>query len=438
MSRYRRLFITCTALLALTAAAPTFAYNYNVCVRFQIQTTDSAEATDSPREDHYLGANNGITVTARGVRINIYKNGASVTGGDVNTNPSSGCYSFVHGSNGTFSIRVYGRASDAAGNMVRIHDSPLSFSSYPGQTYSIWVPNFTPTPNATTYVDVGGYTSRWTMMAVAAFSLYRYHDGISNKNIHIGEANSANECSNSSWFGQSNDFLTAGRAYIKINSGGACSDDRAQKFLIAHEIGHTVMRLYAKLKEGPWTSGFNYAGGVAACTNVSSYDMNSVEWGSVGFKEGTADLYSAAVFNYEEPTGRYIRFGQEIDLEFNNPAAAGGRLVNNCNVSSNNGQGLGIRSDWLRFWWDWVNDLSCNPKPSRLHVMQVFKRTLENHYGVGDGAATPFAYTDSTAYGATRYAAELLLPNCKETEYRFHACWNGVDRESGQATNGCY
>jgi hypothetical protein len=45
---------------------------------------------------------------------------------------------------------------------------------------------------------------------------------------------------------------------------------------------------------------------------------------------------------------------------------------------------------------------------------------------------------DSTAYGATRYAAERLLPNCKETEYRFHAYWNGVDRESGQGTNGCY
>jgi hypothetical protein len=63
---------------------------------------------------------------------------------------------------------------------------------------------------------------------------------------------------------------------------------------------------------------------------------------------------------------------------------------------------------------------------------------LENHNGVGSGAATPLAHTDSTAYAATRYAAELSSANCKDVEYRFHACWNGIDREAGQVTNGCY
>lgn len=410
-----------------------------VCIKFDIQTADSAASGDTLKEDFYLDANAGVSAIARGVRINVSYGGSSVTN-DVDTDPSTGCHTFSHAESGPFSVRVYSRATDSAGNMIRIHDSPSSFTSYPGATFSAVVNDVDIPAGGSSDVSVGSSTPRWTMMAVAAFSLYRYHDGISGKAIHIGEATTSG-CSNSSWFGpnnESNGSLDDGRAYIQVKSGGACpADDRDLKFVVAHEIGHTVMRLYAGLKEGPWATNYPYAGGVTSCTNIGGYSLNSVEYGSLGFKEGTADFYSASVFNYLDTSGRYGFFGSEMDLNENDPHEAGGRLVNNCNISPSARQGLGIKGDWLRFWWDWATDQSCTA-PGRIEVQQVFKRTLENHYGVGAGAGTPNAYTDTTAFGAVRTAAHQIFSGCAESEFDWYACWNGVDRQTGVASDVCY
>src|SRR5688572_10497122 len=97
-------------LTLLASGATVSAGTKTVCVRFEIQTSDSGASSDSLKEDHYLDTNSGATVIARGVRINVSYGGASVTN-DVNTDPSTGCRTFSHTQSGPFSVRVYARAS---------------------------------------------------------------------------------------------------------------------------------------------------------------------------------------------------------------------------------------------------------------------------------------------------------------------------------------
>ncbi|KAB2898597.1 MAG: hypothetical protein F9K40_11245 [Kofleriaceae bacterium] len=429
-----------TAAVAVTATAADAA-TYTVCPRFEIETGDSATAAAYPREDHFLGADGGLVVPAYGIHINVYKNGSSVTGGNVVTSPSTGCHTFTTSHAGPFTMRVYARATDANGNSVRIHNAgPGSLSSYPGSTYSLLTEPFSPTAGFNHFVIVGDQHPRWTMMASAAFTLLRAKDGNYNKSIHIAEDTTEDCFNSSSWSAggsSSNGFLDEGRGYVRIKSGGACDDDaRDMKFLIAHEMGHVLLRLRAGNAEGPQSDEFPYGqlqGAVASCVNDPSYHMNSVEWNGLAFKEGSADFISASVFNNREATGRFIRFGQEIDLEFAPDPYAGGRLVNTCNVASTNSWGLGTRGDWLRFWWDWYTDNSCTSPATRLRVMDVFARTVNDHWN----GTNPYA--DNTAYGAVRTA--LYAKNygsCLEAEFRHAACWNGVDRQAGYMNNGCY
>ena len=407
-----------------------------VCVRYLIQTNDSALASESPREDHFLNGDVGIVVPAYGAYINVSINGQPVTG-NVKTEPSTGCKTFWSPVDGTFIVRVYARSEDKKGNNVRIHNAgPSSFSSYPGQTYSL-VTAYSSPSSSTRYITVGSAAPRWTMMATASFVLKQFNDGNSDKTIHIAE-DTTSSCSNSSWFGASNDFLDEDRAYIRVraNSGSCTSESRPTKFLVAHEMGHALLRLQAGNKEGPWSATFPYsqmAGSVGLCTNDSGYHQWSVEWGSVGFKEGSADFVSARVFNNRASSGRYIRSGRETDLERAPVHAAGGRLVNTCNVDSTNNWGLGIREDWLRFWWDWYTDNTCSPTGSKRKMMDIFATTVNDHQ---DGTNT---YFDHTAYGAVRDAADAQgFESCLEDRFRFYACFNGIDRQAGYADSSCY
>ncbi len=447
----RRLLSLAAAAAALTAAHTAHATPYTVCVRFDIETADSAASTDSLREDYFLDADEGRSVPAYGVYINLYRNGQSITGGNVITDPSTGCYTYNGTLSGPVTMRVYARARDSHDNYVRIHNGGVDdLSSYPGQTYSILTDEFSLAPFVHNNIDVGSGSARWTMMASAAFTLLRFNAGNYDTAIHIAEDRTFDCFNSSSWNNSSddnsNDWVDDGRAYIRIKQRrhiGCSAEGRNYKFLIAHEMGHALLRMHAGAVEGPQADDFPYSAlvsnPVADCISNGddgpddSYHLNSVEWGSRALKEGFADFVSAKVFNNRAATGRFIRFGQEIDLEYAPIHAPGGRLVNTCLIPSSNGWGLGIRSDWLRFLWDWYSSNVCSPTPTRVDVMDIFSTMMNAHQ---DGTRP---YTDSTAYGAALDAMYAQgFSSCLEADFREDACWNGVDRQSGFANNGCY
>lgn len=78
-------------------------------------------------------------------------------------------------SNRGFAVRVYGFATDSAGNHVRIHDAQTDTSEYyPGSTYSaLWTDQTLSASEPNYYILDGRASDRWTTIAAAAYALSR-------------------------------------------------------------------------------------------------------------------------------------------------------------------------------------------------------------------------------------------------------------------------
>ncbi len=121
-------------------------------------------------------------VKGRGFRVKV-RQGSWVETFD--SDPESGCFKVTRSSSHGFEIRVYGFATDSAGNHVRIHDAQTDTSEYyPGNTYSECLDGSDAVGQRTNdYVLDGRASDRWTTIAAAAYALYRYHDGNAGKTI---------------------------------------------------------------------------------------------------------------------------------------------------------------------------------------------------------------------------------------------------------------
>lgn len=237
---FRRLalgtFLIVLTWLAPLAEAHATVYSYNVCINWQIRTTDSSFGIQAgpdinDTEDYYQGCNGTCDVTARGVRIKVAQGAWSSI---LNTNPTTGCTTFnrTDPPSHTYSITTYAYSTDANGNYVRLHDSPNKIKGdnndyYPGATISHLQNNLALTPGGgANLIAFGGGGADWTAMAAAAFTLYRYHPGLSNKQIHIASNTAACSLgtahySTSTYTGsryESNSKITSGKHYVKIDT----------------------------------------------------------------------------------------------------------------------------------------------------------------------------------------------------------------------------
>jgi hypothetical protein len=421
--------------------------NYRTCVKFQIRTVDSGlgipnGANAGGTEDHYINANNDISVIARGVRVKVSRGGWSQT---IDSEPTTGCFNWSHNSTSGFSLRVYGYATDSADNYVRIHTSPTDFSSYPGQTYSILLTDVSPTPGGVNTYHVGSYNSKWTAMASLAFGLARYHDGLSDKAFHVAMDDSTPGKS-SAHFGQSNSNITNGRHYLKIgnasvnDAGDPATPQTRYKFIVAHELGHAIAAIYygdhddAVNGSEPSVS-LSHNVNPNACgtqddpaNDKYGYSIDSKEWNSLGFREGFAHFVAAKIWNNKETEGTFSWFADPHDLERYNYGAnneAGGRLENQCCAGGGcaaSWDSAGTNGDWLRFFWDWYTNTSdsCDDRPTKRNMLKLYRQTRLN------GGLT------STNYFAKMQAAadDLNLANClKTSRFNFYAAHNGIDNE---------
>ena len=289
-----------------------------VCVKVDIQTTDSGLTANGITEDRWVGANDNdsYVVIARGFRIRVSWGGWAQT---FDTHYQSGCVTFPNpvGSATPMvgaSVRVYGYATDSAGNRVRIHNAQTNTGSwYPGSTYSaLWTNQVLLPYGSHTYVVDGRANDRWTTMAAAAYGLYRYHDGNADATISIGF--DEGDCNDSgSIHGNAENYIESNNAHlVRVGRCASTASDAREKMLVTHEIGHAMLRLYYGYDgdDSPRSQTWNPPAWVNTssppqgtdCINVSSYDMNSLEWNSQTFKEAFADFYSTKVWNLKSST----------------------------------------------------------------------------------------------------------------------------------------
>jgi hypothetical protein len=428
---------TSMMLLLMLAAigSPASAATFDICVLVDVVTTDSGQTANGITEDKWVGANdtNGYLVKGRGFRVKV-RQGSWVETFD--SNPETGCFTVNRSSSHGFAIRVYGFATDSAGNHVRIHDAQTDTSEYyPGNTYSkLWTDQTLSATEPNDYVLDGVASDRWTTIAAAAYALYRYHDGNADKTISFGFAE-GNCSSSGSINGNSENYIESNQAHlIRIGRCASTSSDAREKMIVTHELGHAMLRLYYG-HDGddlPRSQTFSPPASIPAfsppqgssCINVSSYSMNSLEWNSQAFKEAFADFYSAKVWNEKDARGTYTFRGVAYDLEVwdnvNDIHNWGGFTLNFCAYLS---AYVTTKGDMLRFLWDFYTLNGCADQPNRRDMFRVYRAVRENHR---DGTYD-LLYWNYNA--ALEYAIENSVPSlsaCEQTGYNGYADWNGV------------
>jgi hypothetical protein len=428
---------TFAALLLLAGGSPALAATFQVCVRADIQTTDSGSTANGITEDKWIGADasDEYLVTGRGFRVRV-RQGAWVANFD--SDPETGCFSFVRNSASGFDVRVYGFATDGAGNRVRIHDGQTDTSSgYPGATYSaLWTGQTLSATGPNYYILDGRASDRWTAMAAGAYALYRYHDGNSGKTLSIGF--DEGDCNDSgSIHGNAESYIESDDAHlVRIGRCASTSSDAREKMIVTHELGHAMLRLYygydgddqprSQTYQPPIDGSISVAGPPQGsdCWNVASYDMNSLERNSQAFKEAFADFYSAKVWNLKESRGTYTYRGTAYDLEmWDNVGGTntwGGFTSNWCGSGAN---GVTTKGDMLRFLWDFYTLAGCAAQPNRLDMFKVYRAVRENdRTGAYDLSTTNYDL-------ALEYAIENSVPSlsgCEQGGFDAYAAWNGV------------
>jgi hypothetical protein len=407
---------------------------HQICIRYNVQTIDSGEADYSGRsESYWTGADrsspNHYYVTARGPRVSVY----DPFGGAVEQffwgDPSTGCFNYTSLSpQPVVRVRVFSRARDANGNIIRIHDAGGdSSSSRPGGLYYQQIDNVVLWGQNQVTVDVDGRSSgntKWTVMAIAAYTLYRFRYGNYNKEISIGFLDYDDDCwSSSSSFGSSTSYVTSGRHLVRLST---CSmTQHLRKFLVSHEIGHALARLYYGRNGGDSPKNTCYEE-----EDDCSYSMASAEWDSVSFPEGFAHFVSTRTWNDKQDFATINWFGTPYQAEyydFNNYSGGsylkGGDIVNAAGIAEH---GVTTNADWLRFYWDFYTSTTCGEAPDRQDMLRLYRQVRENRY---DGVYEP---TDSSFHWAVHIALADIpeYSQCERDNARSFLDWN--------ATGGTY
>ncbi len=411
-----------------------------ICVKADIQTTDSGLTANSITEDRWVGANSNdsYVVIGRGFRIKVTWGNWSRT---YDTHPQSGCVTFAsplpsYSPLFGVSVRVYGLATDSAGNRVRIHNAQTNTGSwYPGSTYSaLWTNQVLLPYGSYTYVLDGRANDRWTTIAAAAYGLYRFHDGNSDATISIGFDEA--DCDDSgSIHGSAEHYIESDNAHLlRIGRCAGTTSDAREKMLVTHELGHAMLRLYYGYDgdDNPRDQTWDPPGWVntssppqgSDCINVDRYDMNSLEWNSQTFKEAFADFYSTKVWNHKASRATYtyrgIAFDAEVWDNVGGDGSAGGFSENWCGISAGS---ISTKGDYLRFLWDFYTVAGCASQPSRLDMFRIYRAVRENDR-TGDYPLSIWNYDDALENAIENSVG--TLSGCEQQGFDAYAAHNGI------------
>lgn len=419
-----------TLMLPASSQAATFTF----CPKWKVLTTDSGRTITTLDgqiiSEDYWATDAPQLQTAHGTLFTVQRPG--LNGGLpllFRADPSTGCAT-LKDTAGTqnYLLRVYTVATNLDHNTVRIVDpngSPYFFDVAvqvaSGTTVDVPVPA-DPSPSTDQQAIA-------TLAAVSAFAAHRSSFGAAGKQIDIieGTASSAHD-------GSGVDLTQLARGYIRISikkpTPDAPSDHRSMKFIVTHEMGHAWLLLQHGSAEP--NVGLDYDASTDGDPSVDeecddgggpTYGIDTLEYTSVGFREGAAHFYAARVWNDPEGEGVFTWFAENDGrslARLDDPYTGGGRTFQRCltkdrpleilcanNVTTN--------EDWLRFFWAWHTTAGVTTPMLR----DVYERTLDN-----GGLLQGNYFTKLSG------AVQQLADGSQQSAFMAIADWHGVS--SGQ------
>ena len=420
------------AIVAITLLVPAIsrAATFTFCPKWKVQTTDSGRTITLPDgrtiSEDYWATDDPQLQTAHGTLFTVQRPG--LNGGLpllFRADPSTGCATLKDAA-GTqnYLLRVYAVATNTDHNTVRIVDpngSPYFFDMAvqiaSGTTVSVPVPA-DPFPSANQKAIA-------TLAAVSAFAAHRSSFGAGGKQIDIIEGTDS-----SAHGGSGVDLTQLYRGYIRIMIKKPTTDDpsdhRLMKFLVSHEMGHAWLLLQHGSAEPNVVLDYDASADAQACDDGggSTYWIDSLEYTSVGFREGAAHFYAARVWNDPEGEGVFTWFagnGRSL-ARFDDPYTGGGRTFQSCLTANRPREilcasNVTTNEDWLRFFWAWHTTTA--GAATTLTIRDVYDRTLDN------GGLTQGNY-----FTRLWAAVQELADGNQQSAFAAIADWHGVS--SGQ------
>ncbi len=236
------------------------------------------------------------------------------------------------------------------------------------------------------YVDYTCNVPELTLQALANFPSYWWHhfDPASLNYDYIVTIQHQNGCPGNTPCSNAGFVKDVSYNEIRIRIDDLTEDKYRQKFLVGHEVGHSVEEAYQKSKFGTEVylyGGYGLLGGGPDCSSGDeSHALTSLEYTSDGIMEGFAHFLSSDVYNdHNSKHGRFtyykddLGFPRDISLEgettFNEtePYKSNRFAEHVCNPVIQN---AGTELDWLRFFWDLHTD-SSNPAGEHLSMLKL-------------------------------------------------------------------
>ncbi|MCA9710152.1 MAG: hypothetical protein KDK70_30210 [Myxococcales bacterium] len=288
--------------------------------------------TDAGHGEDYWTSNTNTARSVAGTRITIYRNGSPSTqwlgDGIGDDDPGKGCTtSFAPAA--TFTFRAYARAM-VQGNEIDV-ESVQSESTVFDLPQSIYVGGAGGTYDVT--YDPG--SDLFNVMAAASQGLYRHAGGLSGKTFDI-RVHADDSYASTNYAGNS--------ALIYIEDG-----DEAKKFIITHELGHTV----GGQATGGRLVGNDCSFDSISCPSSGSHSMTSKEYSNCAIGEGFAHFYAADIWNdHYENSCVFEYWGSgtpAIDCEGSSASYPSAYMESACDPTYD---GRGVELDWLRQFWD--------------------------------------------------------------------------------------
>jgi hypothetical protein len=166
-----------------------------------------------------------------------------------------------------------------------------------------------------------------------------------------------------------------------VSGGEIWVTRRDRKFLIAHEMGHRLLRL----RTGGYINDCSLSVDpiFAQCFTDSSHALTSLELSSCAAMEGWAHFVAVRTFNDHEDgdePGAIFQYwsgsGLTVDVEQGPQGGVDRYYETMCGGDQANSAGRGVELDWLRHWWDYHTDPAPGQKPSLKQMLDEIANSV--------------------------------------------------------------
>jgi hypothetical protein len=382
--------ITCLPSVCLGAF-----YNVSFCFEYEVLYDDRTGG------DWW---NSTADKTARGIRAKIIRNHDDAEIYYDYTGSNTGCTdTMLLSSNNTYWIKLYSQAKLANNNKVYVYNNDTDNERY----FTSVATAFSPDRSGVFTFDFPHYSFSTTRVsntaAAAGYAINKRYGGLSGQTFTLYTQSCPESGGSCRWPGTSSNYMS--------------EFGRTRKYIIAHEMGHTL----GYLRNESSDSVLDYSCGTTFCGEYPGndfHDLTSKEYQTSGASEGFAHYYAAEVWNDASEYNCSFYYYKSLDFSHDSPDTdpdedqdydcenGDDYLGSHCWILVNRS----VELDWLRFWWDLRTDE---------------EESFGNIADIWDGA-NPHTWNRYTAYGRLRGSAET--EGVDLDEWDDWAEYNGVHR----------